>query len=203
MLLTVKKVETKEELTEVYKLRFNIYCKERGFESEEYYPDKLETDEYDPYSVHFIAMLDSEPVGTSRLILHNPIGFPIERYYKINFSQIPVEKDKTAEISRLAISKETFRLLRNHTTRIFYALFSEMYFESKRMGITFFFAAMTRGLYRLLSKCSIKFLQIGTPIEYHGIRAPFFTELQYLEANIFSGNPELSRFISFPDNCIG
>ena len=83
-MLTFKKVETEEELLEVYKLRFKVYCQERGFEPETSYPDKRMQDEYDSYSMHFIAKTDNEPVGTSRVILDNPFGFPIEKFCSVN-----------------------------------------------------------------------------------------------------------------------
>jgi N-acyl-L-homoserine lactone synthetase len=193
--VVVKKVETEDELSEVYKLRFKVYCRERGFESEEDYPNKREMDEYDPYSIHFIAIIDSETVGTVRLILNNPIGFPFEKNCKISISRRGVKRGKTVEISRLAVSK---KVLGYNRTKIVFGLFREIYHESKNLGISFFCAAMERSLYRLLSRCSIRFLQIGLPVEYHGLRAPFFAELKDLEANVFLQNPNLFKLVAEP-----
>lgn len=193
--MMVKKVETEDELSEVYKLRFKVYCQERGFESEEDHPNGYEADEYDPYSVHFIAGIDSETVGTVRLILNNPIGFPVEKHCKISISRKGVKREKTVEISRLAVSK---KVLGYNRTKIVLGLFREVYQESKNLGISFFCAAMERSLYRLLSRCSIRFLQVGLPVEYHGLRAPFLVELKDLEANVFLQNPDLFKLVTEP-----
>lgn len=197
--MMVKKVETEDELSEVYKLRFKIYCQERGFESEEDHPNGYEADEYDPYSIHFIACIDSETVGTVRLILNNPIGFPVEKHCKISISQRGVKREKTVEISRLAVSK---KVLGYNRARIVFGLFREIYQESKNLGISFFCSAMERSLYRLLSRCSIRFLQVGLPVEYHGLRAPFLAELKDLEANIFLQNPDLFKLVTEPRTLI-
>ncbi len=94
------------ELKKVYKLRYKVYCEEWGFESPEKYPDRQETDEFDKNAVHFAAIDDSgRTVGTVRLILFSPDGFPLEKHCDLNGSVEGVRGEDTAEISRLVISR--------------------------------------------------------------------------------------------------
>jgi len=94
------------ELKKVYKLRYKVYCEEWGFENPEKYPDRQETDEFDKNAVHFAAIdYSGRIVGTVRLILFSPDGFPLEKYCDISSSGEGVRGEDTAEISRLVISR--------------------------------------------------------------------------------------------------
>jgi N-acyl amino acid synthase of PEP-CTERM/exosortase system len=42
---------------EVYKLRYQVYCIETGFEKPELYPDGIEFDEYDSQSFHYLKLM--------------------------------------------------------------------------------------------------------------------------------------------------
>ena len=100
------RVESEDLRRAIYRLRYQIYVEEFGFERPEDHPHGLEMDQYDPYSV-YVAALDraDEVIGTARLVLHSEHGFPIE-HAGCNL-QYPGEKPppkSTAEVSRLAIA---------------------------------------------------------------------------------------------------
>jgi N-acyl amino acid synthase of PEP-CTERM/exosortase system len=95
-----------------YHLRYDVYCIERGFLEAVNYPDRLETDEYDQYSMHFgVTNAHEELVGTVRLVQPGPMGLPLYGCCRI----FPHEAEKLAdittiaEISRLAISRRVHR----------------------------------------------------------------------------------------------
>lgn len=105
---------------EVYKLRYQVYCLETGFEKEEdcvtEYDQKnqkvgLETDAFDARSSHFLVKHRRSNLyaATVRLVLpdNEPyIPYPIETHCKLSH---PITDSKirrhVAEISRLAVSK--------------------------------------------------------------------------------------------------
>ncbi len=96
---------------EIYKLRYDVYVSEFGFEKEEHHPSGMEKDIYDPHSVELAAIeqintREQKIIGTIRLILHSEHGFPIENAAPIDFTDEKPPYDKIAEISRLTISKE-------------------------------------------------------------------------------------------------
>lgn len=184
-----KKVETEKELSDVYKLRFEVYCKEKNYLSYKQYPNQFETDEYDPYSVNFIATIGSQPVGTARLVLNNPIGFPIERHYNFDISQMGAKREMTTEISRLVVMKKAVLISGYRKTKITWGLFSAMYQEARNRSIKHLCAAMETSLWRLLSKCHIRFSKIGSPKEYYGgLCAPFVADMNDIENNLFLNN---------------
>jgi N-acyl amino acid synthase of PEP-CTERM/exosortase system len=105
------KVDSEYMKKEVYKLRYDVYVNEFGFEKQGDHPSGLEMDIYDPYSVELAAIEQvnverQKIIGTIRLILHSEHGFPIENTVPIGFTGKKPPVDKIAEISRLAISKE-------------------------------------------------------------------------------------------------
>jgi len=117
-LLTFHKVKTEEDLEQVYRLRYYIYCLEKGFEPKEKYPDGIEMDEYDVYSIHFVAKVFDEAVGTARLILNNPLGFPAEKYCKADITAFSVKKEQKFEISQITVINKFVKELQFQITKI-------------------------------------------------------------------------------------
>jgi N-acyl-L-homoserine lactone synthetase len=107
MSFIVNIISDEKELKEIYKLRYKIYCEEWGYEKPENHPDRMETDIYDKNALH-LAVKDERQklVGTLRLILNSPEGFPLEKYCSLNINKDEIPREGIAEISRLAISKE-------------------------------------------------------------------------------------------------
>ncbi len=104
-------VDTEFLKREIFKLRYDVYVSEFGFEKKEAHPSGLEKDIYDSHSVELAAIeqTDAETqkvIGTIRLILHSEHGFPIENASPVNFTSEKPPIDRIAEISRLAIRKD-------------------------------------------------------------------------------------------------
>ena len=199
-MLVFKKAETEEELGEVYRLRFMVYCRERNFESEEDYPSKCEIDEYDSHAIHFLALAGNEAVGTARLILNNAQGFPIERNCILTTTIKGRKKAQAAEISRFAVSREVAS--RNNCDRksIVLGLIRAVYLESKRIGIVYYYAAMAKSFQKLLERCGIPFLQAGPVIDYHGPRAPYISWTRSIEEGTFMKNINFFHYLTTPDS---
>jgi len=194
--MLVKKITCKRELYDVFKVRYKVYCLEKGYERPEDYPDGLESDEYDPYSIHFIVYVNSLPAGTARLILHNPFGLPIERYCNVDIKAIGIDTSKVAEISRLAVSSEVTKGSLINKSVIMLSLIREIYKTANllNLDIKYVVAAMSKGLERILKRCGIMFFKMGDPVEYHGIRIPYCAHIEELrECQVF-------KFLSLPQN---
>ncbi len=109
------RADTPELREEVYRLRYQVYVVEHGFEKAEDFPDKIERDEYDGRSLHVLLChrQSGTRLGTARLVRPNYAeptkSFPIQ-----NASDNPVINDPevslyAAELSRLAISKDRMK----------------------------------------------------------------------------------------------
>ena len=104
-------VDSQSLMREIFKLRYDVYVSEFGFEKMEDHPSGLEMDIYDHHSVELAAIeqinaTEQKIIGTIRLILHSEHGFPIENAAPVDFMTEKLPINKIAEISRLAISKE-------------------------------------------------------------------------------------------------
>lgn len=204
-------------LLETYRLRYEIYCHEAEFLDDHDYPDGIEKDVWDDHSLHFAA-LDSENnvVGTLRLIMDSEHGFPLEAHCpNYDRSYIDFPRSQLAEISRLAVSK-SWRRRKNdglygitsyHDTPehkipkhikqkrrrpiIVFGLYKEMYLESKKRGITHWFAAMEEKLNSALAKFNFKFETIGPEHDYYGPVTPFMGTIRDIEKQVYEAKPEV------------
>ncbi|WDP89063.1 MAG: PEP-CTERM/exosortase system-associated acyltransferase [Desulfobacter sp.] len=105
-----KEVDSEDLLRQVFRLRYEVYALEFGFENPYDFPDKLEKDAYDSHSIHFVSINEyDEVIGTVRMILDSEKGFPVEHASEITrFKDKPAPRHLT-EISRLAVSKNMRR----------------------------------------------------------------------------------------------
>ena len=185
---------------ELFRLRYRVYCDECGFEDPEDYLEMMERDEYDDHAIHFCNTIEGhrEVGGTARMILHSEKGFPIEENFIIDPQLVPAfKRTRIAEISRLAISKsfrkrigdgilyseKTVRITdknklyldnrRKNEKNFTSELYGCIYKESLRRGLTHLYAAMTEGLYSLLTSWGYVWHPIGPRINYHGYRRPY------------------------------
>jgi N-acyl-L-homoserine lactone synthetase len=169
----IELVNTPRQLREVFRLRHQVYCVERGFEPGD---DGEETDEFDAQSRHVLLRhtSDGEVLGTARLIgpNHADLGnsFPMQRLCEPRlFRHLPLRT--TGEISRFAMSKRRREgYAEGMLTRL--ALMRGIAQLSSEMGLTHWLALMERGLLRLQKRNGIHFEPIGSPVSFHGKRQP-------------------------------
>ncbi|MFH1753801.1 MAG: PEP-CTERM/exosortase system-associated acyltransferase [Candidatus Omnitrophota bacterium] len=206
-----------EEMDEIYALRYQVYCNECAFINPDDYPEKLESDEYDRYSMHFIAEDTRGPIGTSRLILKNPHGFPLEDRCKegLSLDLTHIDHKKVAEVSRLVISK-LYRRRKNdglyyspdysdmtpedkqaaikRIRPMAFGIYREMYQASKRRGITHWYAIMEKSLSLLLKMHHFVFTPIGPEIDFYGPVRPYLCIIEETERAVFGQVPKLREY---------
>lgn len=100
-------------LTEILRLRFDVYCLECDFLSPDEFQDGLEIDEFDQDATHFSAhTLDNQIVGAVRLVQPEASApFPFETHCSIFENYMIQPRDRSAEISRLVVRKTHRRRL--------------------------------------------------------------------------------------------
>ncbi len=187
---------------EVYRLRYQVYVLETGFERPEDCPDELESDAYDWRSDHYLLRHRRTGIyaATARLILPDPDDprspFPIEQHCSLHAGtgvRDAQTRLRLGEVSRFAVSKEFKRRLGEPGTLMGLSDRAEIKFEQDerrilphlslglfavelRMlhmhGITHCYAVMEPALYRLIGRFGLIFHQIGPIADYHGQRVP-------------------------------
>ncbi len=218
-----QKVEKDDSrIIDLYKLRYQVYCTECGFERPEDHPGEMEKDEFDDVATHFCAFdrETNEIIGTARIILPSAKSFPILKHFNIDKDAIAAINDnKVAEISRLAISKDFRRrtidkaiysderidvkdqitICKQRRKQFELALVAGLYhcifLESMNQGLTHWYAVMAKGLYYLLKSRGIIWHPIGPSQNYHGWRRPYIAEIS---ENIKSASVNYSAFLSSP-----
>ena len=188
-------------LDAIHQLRYEVYCLERNFIDPGRFPDKREVDEYDPASVHFAATDEGgRIVGTLRLVLDSPLGFPIEAHVPTPVPLLKeVDRNKMAEISRLIVARTDRGLYRDDALRrhhrILLPLFRDMYRESMALELGYWLAAMEPGLHRLLEALmGLSFQPAGESIEYYGSVVPYVAEIREVEHAMKRRRPALFAY---------
>lgn len=206
---------------EAFKLRYQVYCLETGFENKDDFKDGLEKDIYDDQSLSSLLVhKDSGKVaGTVRLILPDA-NKEILPAFKLSedlnsLSDQFLPRATTAEISRFSISKDFRRrasdthmanlgpgdnMQENSMHRIIphitLGLMTAIVRMSLMQKLTHWTVVIEPTLQRLLRKLGIEFIPVGKIIEYHGRRRTLYNEIGALLDRIYEERPEIWAVIT-------
>lgn len=201
---TVHLADTRQLREHSHRIRYRVYCDEFGYEDPARFPDQMERDEYDEQSLHCVVIHRSGiAAGCVRLVpalAERPL--PFEKYcgdsIDLDFvSRLGVDRERLCEISRLAVDGAFRRRAGEAATRfgevealdlsvdevrtfplIAVATFLGVTALSELSGRTEGFAMMEPFLPRLLKRSGIIFQRAGRDVDYHGVRAPFFSRTE-------------------------
>lgn len=205
--------DTPELRQEVFRIRYQVYCRELGYERAEDFPEQLESDIFDVRSYHCLLM--HRPSGTFagcvRLVLNDPYNIhaplPFEKHCRGNLydsvaDTILAQRNGCGEISRLAVTAD-FRRRTGDSVSSVGEMTSIEQLEGKRKfpyiplglylaaaaagleeGLDGVFAMMEPRLARHLQRFGIVFQQAGDIIEHRGQRAAYYIDRDGLYNNI-------------------
>jgi len=205
-------------MQQVFELRFQIYCLERGFLPATNYPDRCEIDEYDASSAHFCAFnLRHELVGYVRLVPPDLTkSFPFQSHCSALLEGAALAPPaQAAEVSRLMVRYDYRRRrgdllagitagpdqgvvaqdMRDKSPQILLSLYRQVYAYSLAHGIDYWYAAMERPLARALIQMNFAFRQIGPASDYYGVVAPYLGNLHELVAHLDKRDPALMAWM--------
>ena len=189
-------------ITESFHIRYQVYCREFGYEQLPEGCPELETDEYDDRSRHCLLIHNrtGRPVGCARLVMQDPdlpgVSLPCWEHCRHAFDTAlfdpeSLRADQLVEFSRVAIIEE-FRRREKAELRtsipVLEQIHERRYSTFQVIPVCLFLAAlamfvdsdaefgvamMEPKLVRLLRKCGIYFESVGHVVNYHGLRAPY------------------------------
>ncbi len=203
MLFDVIAADTPTLLEECFKLRYQVYCLETGFEDKSQFADHLERDVYDDRSISSLLVHKKTGImaGTVRLILppNKILTDPLPAFNVSNnlsgLSEQILPRGKTAEISRFSISKqfrkriydthipgieESLASINNHQRvipHITLGLMKAILRMSVEHKVSHWSVVIEPTLQRLLRKLGIYFIPVGGLVEYHGKRRTLYNEI--------------------------
>jgi N-acyl amino acid synthase of PEP-CTERM/exosortase system len=208
-------------LRQAYEIRYQVYCVENHFEDAKEHPECFETDEYDARSAHSILTFrqTGEAIGTVRLVLpdeRTPPSFSMKQILDYYDSDVPFPLDRTAEVSRFSISKQSrprkdgaieMRIplanraaLRRAEPLMSLGLIQGLIRMSALHRITHWCAVMEPQLLRMLSAMGIHFQPVGPLLEYHGPRQLCFCEISSVLKTVRRERPSFWKIITDSGN---
>jgi len=196
--LQLEIARTPEQIVEAKKLRYRVYCEERGYEPGE---GGIEQDEFDGHARHVLvrSRITGEIYGTVRVVLsdedRSADGFPMARVCE-SFVLGPLPKSATGEISRFALTRDRNGLSPATAALMRLFLIRGVIAVSGELGLTHWCAIMEKTLLRLLRSTSIYFLPVGPAVEYHGVRQPAIFTLADGFERMRRENPEIWSFLT-------
>jgi N-acyl amino acid synthase of PEP-CTERM/exosortase system len=183
---------------EVFRIRHQVYCEELAYEPQR--PDRRESDEYDPHSLHLLirSVQIGEFMGCTRLVLTRPgdrlYPLPFEKSCAATLDRSIVDPAKLprrsiGEFGRLAVLArfrkrqgekqhaagliETFgSLVRPRFPYILAGLYLGTIELARLNGIDTLFVLTEERLVKHLQGLGVKMQIIGGPIEHRGQRLP-------------------------------
>lgn len=170
--------DSPELIRECLRLRYQVYCVEKGFEPG---CNGLESDMFDDEARHVLLFhrTSGEPIGTVRVIPPTNTT-PLEDFPMAQACADGLLCDlpagTTGEISRFAVSKQR-RMSCGASTLVRLGLMQGVLRVSVDLGLTHWCAIMEPILLRLLQRNSIHFSTLGPLVEYHGMRQPAYADI--------------------------
>ncbi len=180
-----------EELDELYKIRYKVYCEEYAYLDTKNYPDRREKDIFDSKSIHLVVRHRSgELAATARLIQGSEMGLPIQNHFQIEYDVPKETESNIAEVSRLIVAR-SYR--RRHLLLV---LIKGIYLLVKQKGITEVFCVLDDRLIPNLTELGIPIKRIGKSRIYQGLTAPYIIQVNELEEKLYEHNKFLFKFLS-------
>ncbi|MEQ9462711.1 MAG: GNAT family N-acyltransferase [Haliea sp.] len=187
------------DLRAIHRLRYRVYCEERAFFSPSDFPDRLESDEFDDYSVHFAAFdQDGEVAAAVRLVCPVPgRGLPFQQHCSLFDGMTLPDQAQAGEVSRLVLNRG-YRTPPGGggTGTVVMEVYRAMYQYSREQGIRYWYAAMERPLLRMLARIGVVFEPIGPEVDYCGPVVPYLLDLEELDRHLAWCNPDLLQWLS-------
>lgn len=201
---SVRLADTEALRREAFRIRYEVYCDELGFEEKGAFPDGMERDEFDAVSDHLLLVhnVSQSYVGTARFVHSSAsepeLMLPLEKYCSHAFDPAlfdlkAQERGTIGEVSRLAVSSQfrrragergkpfTFDGVRSKLSdqaANFPYIAIGLYLGAAALcalhKYNFAVVMMEPRLAKRVSRIGIRFQQAGEPVDYHGIRGGYY-----------------------------
>ena len=208
------------EIEEAYRLRYQVYCLDRGFEEATACPSGMEKDRFDDYALHSLLAerTSRRTIGTVRLVkpAAAPNWFsrlPLAEYADVDSVEelMRLPAGSTAEVSRFAIARSALSQLRVMATEgdasvpnwrekllpyMSLGLIRGLVRQSLAHGVTHWCLAAEPSLLRRLRTFGLHFKNAGPLVDHRGLRQVCYAELSSLLERAEAERPEFWHIIT-------
>lgn len=154
--------ETPEQVKAAQQLRYEVFCLEKGWIDSNECAGDIETDALDEGAVHFLALDQGIPVGTTRYLLGDVCDLPAAQYLRLD--QLGVEPREVVEASRLATRKQG----RTQDMRLFVGLTTLMWVWAMKRGVKMWLVIADVPFYHMLVRIGLPLIVRGEEVEHLG-----------------------------------
>jgi N-acyl amino acid synthase of PEP-CTERM/exosortase system len=164
-----------------YRLRYRVFCLEKGFEDSQRFKNQKEKDRYDDNAVHFLVRDKKRNrwIAAARLVIGPADYLPINRVAEIDLPDLP-PGTLIAEFSRLLILDE-YRQPNGcgeSEPEVLLGLIRAAKEYCRRINIDQWVFLCRRSICRILNSLGIAMDQIGPACMFRGVRVPYRMDLQ-------------------------
>lgn len=168
-----------------YRLRYQVYCLETGFEDPAAFGDSEESDAYDAHAIHFLVRCTTtgEWLAAARLVVREQGPLPVETHCRIDASLLASIGSLDGEVSRLLIVRRQSdgRAVRGlagedllcSRTEILRRLLIGLCTRAQELGLYNLAFFLSPALRRILGRLGVDCAMIGDPCHHRGTRYPY------------------------------
>jgi N-acyl amino acid synthase of PEP-CTERM/exosortase system len=185
-----------------FRLRYDVYCRETGWEDPLRFPDLKERDEHDESAVAFLVRRKKtfDWVATMRLVLGRIEQLPISRHVPLQLDRLPsASRGRIGEFSRLCLVGKYRRQARSASEEpgptlelddsflqssyrlseswIMLGLIRAAHAYSRMQGIDYWIFLVAESLARIIHRSGLDIEPVGPPVEHRGLRRPYLLDL--------------------------
>jgi N-acyl amino acid synthase of PEP-CTERM/exosortase system len=204
-----------------FRLRYQVFCEETGFEDPTRFADKLEQDIYDAASTIFLVWdrLTATWAGTMRLVDARKSALPSETIcWPDPLLDIDRNRSGAAEFSRLCIPPEFRRIqqatyfsaakpggpgqksaipvLRQEDDEILLRVILGFIAWAQDNGLAHCYFLISSALTRVLKRLHVPLVVAGPEVEHRGMRRPYKTHIATALQEMKDNLPRVSRILA-------
>jgi len=194
------------------RIRYHVYCVERGYEDPEAYPNGEESDLWDDDAVQFVVRerVSGRCVGAIRLILPRAIDFPVETLGCLSpVASLNLRRRQLGELSRVCIIRSPQSWMyqgaftqglghvpKNRELEVLIGLVRAVTVYGLQRGIERCYVLITDAFARLLGRLGLVLEPAGEPVDHRGLRSPYLYILRDSVASASARNESLREFFA-------
>ncbi len=176
------------------KVRYQVYCMERGFENPADFPTGEEHDHWDAHAAQFVVrQRDSGAwVAAMRLVLPYAASFPLETLHCLTPGHADhIQRRRLGEISRICIIRSPNphhdnpyldpgfgHVAPDRESEVMLGMLRAITVCGLERGIEHCYLLVTNAFARLLRRIGVLLHSVGVATEHRGLRAPYLIELR-------------------------
>jgi N-acyl amino acid synthase of PEP-CTERM/exosortase system len=188
-----------------HKVRFHVYCRERGYEDAAAHATGEERDGWDDDAVHFVVRerAAGRCVGAMRLILPRTVDFPVETLGCLDPTARPRLRRQSGEISRICLIRSPGEWMyggraagtdigsvpKSRELEVLLGMLRAVKVYAVARGIEWCYVLVSEVFARRLRAVGVVLVPAGTVVEHRGRRTPYLVRLRESAASMRTRSP--------------